>query len=81
MVINGVCELGYWVGSQYRGQGLMKIAVKQLVDSEVKNNSIVAHIRETNKASDSILHYAGLKYDHTEVWQGENWLHLKIEKQ
>jgi RimJ/RimL family protein N-acetyltransferase len=74
-------ELGYWVGTQYRGKGIMKVAVKNLVDNEVKSNTITAHIREGNKASYQILQYAGLTYDHTEVWQGENWLHLKRIKE
>lgn len=64
-------ELGYWVGAAYRGQGLMKIAVKQLVDKEVQYNTIIAHIREANQASLHILQYAGLSYDHTEVWENE----------
>ena len=73
-------ELGYWLGTKYRGHGLMKIAVKNLVDEEIMNGSIIAHIRETNKASYKILHYAGLHYDHSELWQNEEWLHLKRSK-
>lgn len=74
-------ELGYWLGTQYRGQGLMKFAVKNLVDKQIKLNTIIAHIRETNKASYQILKYAGLTYDHSELWQGEEWLHLKRDKE
>jgi ribosomal-protein-serine acetyltransferase len=74
-------ELGYWVGSKYRGKGLMKNAVKALVDNQIKSASITAHIREHNHASHKILQYAGLKFDHIELWQGENWLHLKREKE
>jgi RimJ/RimL family protein N-acetyltransferase len=73
-------ELGYWVGSKYRGKGFMKIAVKQLVDSETKFHTITAHIRETNEASHKILQNAGLTFDHVETWQGEQWVHLKREK-
>lgn len=73
-------ELGYWVGTKYRGQGLMKIAVKSLVDTVVKSNTIIAHIRENNKASYKIIEYAGLKYDHTEWWQEEQWLHFKKDR-
>jgi len=73
-------ELGYWVGSKYRGQGFMKIAVKQLVDIESKNYTITAHIREKNQASYKILQYAGLIFDHVELWEGEQWVHLKREK-
>jgi RimJ/RimL family protein N-acetyltransferase len=74
-------ELGYWVGTKYRGKGFMKIAVKQLVDSETKFHTIAAHIRETNEASHKILQNAGLTFDHVELWQGEQWLHLKREKE
>lgn len=41
-------ELGYWLGTKYRGKGLMKEAVKMLVDKEIKNTDIIAHIREIN---------------------------------
>lgn len=74
-------ELGYWVGSQYRGKGVMKAAVKQLVDQQVTTANVVAHIRESNKASLKVLTNAGLTYDHTEIWQNEPWIHLKRKKQ
>lgn len=73
-------ELGYWVGTKYRGRGIMKTAVKQLVDHQVKYHAIIAHIRQSNEASLKVLTNAGLKYDHTEMWQGEPWIHLKIDK-
>ena len=74
-------ELGYWVGTQYRGKGIMKAAVKQLVDKEIKKSTIVAHIRQCNQASLKVLMNAGLTYDHTEIWQDEPWTHLKREKE
>lgn len=73
-------ELGYWVGTKYRGKGFMKIAVKKLVDNEIKTHTVTAHIRETNQASHKILQYAGLEFDHVEIWQGEQWVHLKRSK-
>lgn len=76
-----IFELGYWVGTQYRGKGFMKNAVKELVAQEVKSTAIIAHIRECNHASFKVLTNAGLNYDHTEMWQGEPWLHLKREKE
>lgn len=74
-------ELGYWLGTKYRGKGLMKEAVKILVDKEIKNTDIIAHIREINNSSHKVLKYAGLEYDHTEVWNNENWIHLKRSKE
>lgn len=74
-------ELGYWLGTQFRGKGLMKLAVKCLVDNEIKKGIIIAHIRKTNKASFKVLKYAGLKYSHTEIWNNEDWLHLKRNKE
>lgn len=70
-------ELGYWLGTKYSGQGLMKLAVKNLVDKQFNLNTVIAHIRANNKASYQILKYAGLAYDHSELWQGEEWLHFK----
>ena len=74
-------ELGYWLGTKYSGQGLMKFAVKNLVDKQCKLNTIIAHIRANNKASYQILKYAGLTYEHSELWQGEEWLHFKKNKE
>lgn len=74
-------ELGYWLGTKYRGKGLMKEAVKMLVDKEIKKTDIIAHIREINNSSHKVLKYAGLEYDHTEVWNNENWIHLKRSKE
>lgn len=74
-------ELGYWLGTKYRGYGLMKTAVKNLVDEKIINGSIIAHIRANNKASYNILKYAGLHYDHSELWENEQWLHLKRNKE
>ena len=72
-------ELGYWLGTKYRGKGLLKEAVKKLVDDNIQSNAIIAHIRVKNKASFKVLEYAGLKYDHTEIWENEEWIHLKRE--
>lgn len=74
---NNIFELGYWLGSQYRGQHLMQCAVKLLVEEQVKKYNIVAHIRENNIASYKVLEHAGLVYSHKEIWEGENWIHLK----
>lgn len=70
-------ELGYWLGSHYRGNGIMKLAVKALVDEKIKETPIIAHIREKNHPSHKILEFAGLDYDHCEIWENEEWLHLK----
>lgn len=74
---NNIFELGYWLGTQYRGQHIMPCAVKTLVESKVEDTTIVAHIKETNLASYKVLNHAGLVYSHKEVWEGENWIHLK----
>jgi RimJ/RimL family protein N-acetyltransferase len=76
-MVNKMWELGYWLGTQYRGQGIMKVAVKMLIDNVVKTRSVTAHIRAGNQASYKTLIYAGLTDHHTEFWQGEEWLHLK----
>lgn len=73
-------ELGYWLGTQYRGHHIMPCAVKTLVENKILSHSIVAHIRENNIASYKVLEHAGLVYDHTEVWEGENWIHLKRQQ-
>lgn len=77
---NNVFELGYWLGTEYRGQHIMPCAVKTLVESKINSATIIAHIRENNIASYKVLSHAGLIYSHTEVWEGENWIHLKRQQ-
>lgn len=72
-------ELGYWLGSEYRGRGIMRSAVKMLVDEVVETTTVIGHIRATNVASNHTLTFAGLTPSHCEMWQGEEWLHFKRE--
>jgi RimJ/RimL family protein N-acetyltransferase len=68
-------ELGYWLGTKYRGRGIMKEAVKLLVKS-VKDRPVTAHIRFSNIASYKTLIYAGLHDDYTETINSELWKYL-----
>lgn len=72
-----VYELGYWLGTKHRGQGLMKDASKYLVEEASKRRPVVAHIRVGNIPSFKTLVHAGLRPDHVETWEGEDWLHLR----
>ena len=58
----------------------MKIAVLKLVEENTHKSSIIAHIKKTNEASKHVLEFAGLQYDHTEIWMNEEWLHFKKEQ-
>jgi RimJ/RimL family protein N-acetyltransferase len=71
-------ELGYWLGYSYRGRGIMREAVKMLVDA-LPETTIIGHIRAKNIASNHTLTFAGLTQSHCEMWQGEQWLHFKRE--
>lgn len=75
--LGDVWELGYWLGTPYRRQGIMKMAAKMLVSQVVAKKPVTAHIRVTNIASYKTLCYAGLVRSYTKMWEGEEWLHMK----
>lgn len=68
-------ELGYWLGSSYRGNGIMVQAVKPLVQKVSPYKPVVAHIRAGNRASMSVLTRSGLIEHHREMWRDEEWIH------
>jgi RimJ/RimL family protein N-acetyltransferase len=65
-------EIGYWLGEQYWGKGIITQAVPQMIDYGFNNMDIVrifARIFETNKASQKVVEKCGFilegKYEKT----------------
>lgn len=61
-------EIGYWLGEDYWGQGIMTEAVRQVVDYGFQNldiNRIYAGIFEYNVASTKVLIKAGFQHEAT----------------
>jgi RimJ/RimL family protein N-acetyltransferase len=73
-------ELGYWLGTAYRGKGIMRFAVHQLVAIASLWTPVTAHIRTTNDASRSVLTSAGLVETHQEIWEQESWSHFSTQQ-
>lgn len=67
-------ELGYWLGFDFRGYGIMHLVTKYLVDNLINNTDypICAKVKRENKSSLSILHNAGLNI----VGSDETWNYL-----
>ncbi len=65
-------ELGYWLGYEFRGKGIMKTVVKQTADDLAKTHSISAKVKLLNKTSFAILNNAELH----EVSRDEEWIYL-----
>lgn len=68
-------EFGYWLGSDYRGQGIMSICIKAFIDfvfSTTKIIRIEASVFEHNLASCRVLEKSG--------FQKEGFLEKMIEK-
>ncbi len=65
--INGhSAELGYWLGVNYWGKGIVTAAVKQLTGYALKELGLVrvyAKVFSANKASARVLEKAGYKYE------------------
>lgn len=71
-------EIGYWLGEDYWGKGIITKAIPQIIDYGFKNMDIVrifARIFETNKASQKVVEKCGFKlegkYDKTLYKNGE----------
>jgi len=71
-------ELGYWLAEPYWGQGIMTVAVKQIVDTAFKIfdiDRLFARPFGTNKASQQVLEKAGFilegKFEKTIYKNGE----------
>lgn len=65
-------EIGYWLGEQYWGKGIITQAVPQMIDYGFNNMDIIrifARIFETNKASQKVVEKCGFilegKYEKT----------------
>ncbi len=59
---NHQAELGYWLGRDFRGKGIMKEAVNLILSygyDDLKIHKIVAYIRPANTASWKLLESAG----------------------
>lgn len=59
-------EIGYWLGEEYWGKGLIKHAIEQIVDYGFKNMDIVrifARVYGTNIASQRVLEKVGFKLE------------------
>lgn len=59
-------EIGYWLGEQYWGKGIITQAVPQMIDYGFKNMDIVrifARIFGSNKASQKVVEKCGFKLE------------------
>jgi [ribosomal protein S5]-alanine N-acetyltransferase len=59
-------EIGYWLGENYWGQGIMSEAIKKMVDFTFKNydiHRIYAGVFEHNLASMRVLEKAGFQHE------------------
>ena len=59
-------EIGYWLGQQYSGKGIMTSAVKLVTEygfSRLGLSRIYAYVFTFNKASARVLEKAGYKYE------------------
>ena len=60
--------IGYWLGSDYRGKGIMTLAIKKITDygfKRYKLRRIEASVATFNKASTIILEKCGYKLEGT----------------
>jgi ribosomal-protein-alanine N-acetyltransferase len=71
-------EIGYWLGEQHWGKGIITQTIPQIIDYGFKNMDIVrifARIFGTNKASQKVVEKCGFKlegkYDKTLYKNGE----------
>lgn len=61
-------EVGYWIGEDYWGKGIVSEAVKALVDYTLENTDVTrlyAEVFDNNKASAKVVQKAGLVYECT----------------
>lgn len=61
-------EIGYWIGEEFWGKGIMTTAVKQMCAKGFKNYDIVriyAHIFSVNTASARVLEKCSFKFEGT----------------
>lgn len=61
-------EVGYWIGEDYWGKGIVSEAVKALVEFALENTDITrlfAEVFDNNKASARVVEKAGLVYECT----------------
>ena len=71
------CDIiGYWLGHEYRGDGIMKEAVAQMIRHWPR--AIRAQIREANSASMAILEGAGFMYMGKFLKDDEYWVDLVL---
>ncbi len=62
------CEIGYWIGKPYWGQGLIPEAAKELIRycfSELKLNRILCGYYDGNEKSKRVQEKCGFLYHHT----------------
>src|SRR3989338_4091593 len=63
---NKRAEIGYWLGKDYRGMGIMTKAVKQMTNygfKKLKLKRIYAYVFAHNKASTRVLEKVGFKLE------------------
>jgi len=62
-------QVGYWIGKDYAGQGIMKQALSLGVCSGFIDQRLFACIKEDNKASAAVLHSNGfVEGEHVDGW-------------
>lgn len=73
-------EIGYWLGEQYWGKGIITQAIPQMIDYGFKNMDIVrifARIFGTNKASQKVVEKCGFtlegRYEKT-IFKNDEYL-------
>ncbi len=67
-IYHNSAEVGYWIGEEYWGKGIVSEAVKALVTYTLENTSInrlYAEVFDNNKASARVVEKAGLTYECT----------------
>lgn len=65
-------ELGYWLGHEFRGYGIMTKVVKYMTDSLAGKIAISATIKVGNESSLAILKHAGLM----PVSEADGWISM-----
>ena len=69
------CELGYWLGKPFWGQGIMPEALRAVMAflfDEAEINRIAAYHDANNPKSGRVMQKAGMKYEGTHRQAGKN---------
>ena len=78
------CDIGYWLGRPYWGQGIMTSVVRAMTEFAVREWNLVrvsAHVFSTNAASAQVLKKAGFEYEGRLkkcLKKGEQFLDAKV---